>query len=314
MNDLIAAGTQDTIRPLRGEKFLRQLHHILPLGRKYHPLVSLFNRPDGFIEIPFGIYKLVYPAAWRKSLANHLLVGADVIPEFRLLLAPICSQLHKGCLVDVGANIGLYTLLMRANSKLPIIAFEPQPFLCDLIRRGVEHNRLAEVEVRNVGCGAERGEAPFYTGTNGSVALEANAPAGTAPANLINVPIRTLDEELAGISEIALLKIDCEGFEFNILQGARKLIARHKPHLFIEIHPAELEKFGHSARMVVEFLRPNYEMEFWCFHPPRRNHLAQSLAKFRKPAGLRYENESQMLDAVKAEPRPSQVYCIGRPR
>ena len=311
MNDSIAEGKQSAIRPLRGEFFLRRLHRVLPLGRKYHPLVSLFNKSDGFVEIPFDIYKLVYPAAWRKSLTNLLLVGTDVIPEFSLL-APVCRRLREGFLIDVGANIGLYSLLLRANSPLPIIAYEPQPQLCDLIRRNVAHNRLEKIDVRNVGCGAERGEVPFHSGINGSVATGLNAPSSKAD-NVIKVPVTTLDEDLSQISKIALLKIDCEGFEFNILQGLRHLIERHKPELFIEIHPAELEKFGHSAEKVVEFLRPNYEMEFWCFHPPR-NGLAQSFAKFRKPKGIRYADEAQMLAAVKKDPRPSQIYCLSHPR
>jgi hypothetical protein len=75
--------------------------------------------------------------SWRKLIAIVLLTQQNVVPEFRLL-APVCRQLKKGCLVDVGANLGLYTLLMRENSPLPIIAYEPQPFLCDLIHRSVE--------------------------------------------------------------------------------------------------------------------------------------------------------------------------------
>jgi FkbM family methyltransferase len=300
------------VRPLRGIKFLRGLHRVVPLGRKYYPLLSLLNSRHDLLTFPFGSYQLLLPAAWRKSVATLLLLQDGAVPEFRLL-APLCRQASKGYLVDVGANMGIYILLMRANSPLPIIAYEPQPFLCDLIHRNVAHNQLENIDVRNVGCGMARGEVPFHSGTNGSVALGLNAPSSPA-SNIIKVPLTTLDEDLAQIQKIALLKIDCEGFEFNILQGARKLIERHKPHLFIEIHPAELEKFGHSARMVVDFLRLLYQMEFWCFHPVRRSQLARSLAKFRVPQGFRYTDEGQMLDAVKNEPRPSQIYCIGRPR
>jgi FkbM family methyltransferase len=321
---------REQIRGIRGERLLRTLHGVLPLGRKYHPLLSLFNSPQGLLIVPFGQYQIFLPAAWRKLIAIVLLTQKNVVPEFKLLV-PALRQLNKGCLVDVGANLGLYTLLLRENSPLPIIAYEPQPFLCDLIRQTVEHNHLEKIDLRNVGCGAERGEVPFYVGTNGSVALGRNAPIESRPTSLptdweqraqrlyhcdvvMKVPLTTLDEDLAEVPDIALLKIDCEGFEYNILQGARKLIERHRPQLFIEIHPAELEKFGHSAQMVVEFLRPFYELEFWCFHPPRRNRLAQSIAKFRTPKGIRYANEEEMLNAVKSEPRPSQIYCIGRPR
>jgi FkbM family methyltransferase len=321
---------ENEARRIRGEQLLRIVHGVLPLGRKYHPILSLFNKPHGLLIVPFGQYEIFLPAVWRKLITIVLLTQQNMLPEFQLLAATL-RQLKKGCLVDVGANLGLYTLLMRQHSSLPIVAYEPQPFLCDLVRRAIEHNHLDQVELRNVGCGSERGEVPFYVGTNGSVALGGNAPVESRPGSLpedweqraqrlyhcdvvMKVPLTTLDEDLADVSEIALLKIDCEGFEYNILQGAKKLIERHQPQLFIEIHPAELEKFGHSAQTVIEFLCPLYELEFWCFHPPRPNKLAQSLAKFRVPKGFRYASESEMLSAVKNEPRPSQIYCVGRPR
>lgn len=330
MNQTAETQHNHQVRTLRGGRLLQAIHGILPLGRKYHPLLSLLNSPRGLVIVPFSRHEIFLPAAWRKFIAGLLLTQQNFIPEFNLL-PPILRQLDKGFLVDVGANIGLYTLLMRENSPLPIIAYEPQPFLCDLIRQAIEHNHLANVDVRNVGCGSERGEVPFYIGTNGSVALGRNAPSESRPNSLpvdweqraqrlyhsdvvMKVPLIILDEDLANISDIALLKIDCEGFEYNILQGAKKLLERCRPRLFIEIHPAELEKFGHSAQAVVELLRPVYDLEFWCFHPPRSNKLAQSLAKFRVPKGFRYANEKEMLDAVKSEPRPSQIYCIGRPR
>ena len=334
MNSTSGITPECEVNKLRGVKFLRGLHRILPLGRKLHPLMSFLNPQRGMLLVPFGLYEMHLPAAWRKPITTTLLLQEDIAPEFRLL-SPLCRQIVRGCLVDMGANVGLYTLLMRAKSACPIIAYEPQPFLCDLLRRNVAHNHLPDIEVRNVACGAKPGEVPFYVGTNGSVAIMRNAPDqlglnsfGTSLPTawegqarkvyhgdvVIKVPVVTLDNDLADRSDIALLKIDCEGFEYDILQGAKNLIERHHPQLFIEIHPAGLEKFGHSTQALIEILRPLYKLEFWCFQSVHRNKLLRSLAKFRVARGFQYANEEQMLDAVKQEPRPSQIYCVGRPK
>jgi hypothetical protein len=116
------------------------------------------------------------------------------------------------------------------------------------------------------------------------------------------------------VPSIALLKIDCEGFEFEILQGARRLIERHAPLVFLEVHPTLLGRFGRSVEDVREFLRPHYELEFWCFDQSRRrSKLGRSLAKFRRPTGRRY-GDDEMLAAANGELRPAQIYFLGRPK
>jgi FkbM family methyltransferase len=327
--------SNENAHPARGEALLRGLHRVLPLGRKYHPLFSLLNERQGLISVPFDHKHVVSsPAGWAKHLTELLLLGMDVIPEFSVL-APICRRLQTGCLVDVGANIGLYTLSMRCESALPIIAYEPQPFLFRLLSANIARNRLRDVEVRNLACGSRKGTLPFGTGLNGSVVPDiSNIPAGCFYTGnwpqgdletearvakrggmVIDVPVVTLDENLADVAEVALLKIDCEGFEYDVLQGAQKLIERHAPQLFIELHPQVLSNFGHSAAQVVELLSPHYDLEFWCFQPPRsKTKLGRSLARFRKPKAHRYANTDAMLRASASKSGPSQIFAIGHPR
>src|SRR5689334_15892106 len=123
--------SRSAVRPLRGVQLMRQLHRVVPLGRKYFPLLGLLNSGRGLCAIPFDRFQLVHPAAWRKQAANFLLIGPEVVPEFQLL-ASLCPQLERGVIVDAGANIGVYTLLLRSVTPLPIIAYEPQPFLFQL--------------------------------------------------------------------------------------------------------------------------------------------------------------------------------------
>jgi FkbM family methyltransferase len=274
------------------------------------------------------------PAAWAESVANQLHLGVDVVPEFQLL-KPLCGQLTSGWLLDVGANIGLYTLLLRSVSPLPILAYEPQPLLFKLLQWNVAFNRLPNVEARNIACGASRGVAPFWLGLNGSVVpgttlSQPACSAASAPAMgdweqeagialrggaVVNIPVTTLDEDLAELQAIALLKIDCEGFEYRILQGARHLLKRHRPLLFIEVHPQPLEAYGDSIQALLDLISPGYDLEFWHFRLGRqKSKLARSLAKFRRPKGYRCADAAEMLAAAARTPGPAQIYFLGWPR
>jgi FkbM family methyltransferase len=231
--------------------------------------------------------------------------------------------------VDVGANIGFYPLIFRNHSSLPIIAYEPQPLLFRLLELCVQHNRLADVTLRNVACGQSRGDLPFSIGLNGEVATGdlsgrltttseldferaiANTQAGR---DVVMVPVTTLDEELGG-TDVALLKIDCEGFEHQILLGAQELLQKQRPILFLELHPLGLERFGSTTRAVIELLASRYEFECWDFGRARfRSKLVRSFLKHRPTAGHRFAGVDEMLSAAAMAPRPSQLYVVARPK
>ena len=319
------------ITPLRGANFFRGLHRVLPLGRKYHRFMSMLNPRDGLLAIPFVRFEVVQPAGWGSEVAGLLFQGEDLTPEFRLL-PPVLKGLKTGHLVDVGANAGLYELMLREHSALPIIAYEPQPFLCELVRQNVAHNHLKSVDVRMLACGQAPGELFFQTGINGAVvtghssgacgATQAAAPASFAhraeevrqARPVIRVPVTTLDADLAD-TPVALLKIDCEGFEYQILTGAANLPEKQKPHLLIELHPQEIEKHGGTSEQLLKLLRLHYELEFWDFNLQRqRPRLIRSLFKHRRSEGCRIATESEMLKVGSTPPRPFQLYILGHPK
>lgn len=322
----------EAVRAVRGAGLVRGLNKVLPLGRKYNLLVRLLNGQRGLLAVPFGGYQAIEPAAWSKTIATLLTLEIDVVPEFRVL-EPLCRELTAGHLIDVGANAGLFTLALRSASALPIIAYEPQPFLSKLLRSNVAYNRLAGVEACMVACGASRGEIAFSTGLNGSVVpetivakelaagqsgevgdLEAEVKSAQV-GGVVKVPVVTLDENLAHLEKIALLKIDCEGYEFEILRGAQKLLQRHRPLLFVEVHPEQLVQFGHSTQQLFDLLAPDYDLEFWYFQIGR--HAAKwsrTLEKFRRPQPRRCADVAEMLAASTRVPGPAQIYFLGRPK
>lgn len=331
MNGFIAL-PHDQVHKVRGEMLLRGLQRCLPLGRLYHPLLAALNSPHGLLALPIESTHLIMPASWRKPATQLLLNGLDTSPEFRLL-EPVLRELTDGYLVDLGANMGLYTVMFRAVSRLPIIAYEPQPFLCQVLQWNVDFNRLENTQVRKVACGAERSEVLMHAGLNGSIAhaqektpepnclghseetWEQQAVRARVGEQWERVPVVTLDEDLAGLGRVALLKVDCEGYELNVLRGARKLLTQPGLRLFIEIHPGPLKRFGQSVEEVVDLLSPGFDLDFWTFDQKLpKNKLARSLARCRRPKAHHYLSASEVLTAVNSPIPPGQIYCIGRAR
>lgn len=155
--------------------------------------------------------------------------------------------------VDVGANIGYYSLL-AAGIVGPggrIIAFEPEPDNLVELRMNVERNGLGMAEIRPVAVGACAGTVSFLRGINGGV----TGHAGEGGAPTVRVPMVALDDVLEG--HVDAIKIDVEGYEGEVLEGARRIIERCKPRLFVEIHPRMLAP-GHTVDSLFDFLYGRY--------------------------------------------------------
>jgi FkbM family methyltransferase len=172
-----------------------------------------------------GARFLVKPG--ESTLTGNIYTG---LYEFRAM-AFLLHLLRPGDLfIDVGANLGSYTLLACAARGARGMAFEPVP---SSFARLVENLRLNAIEDR-VRClsqavGAEPGTLAFRADRHAQ-----NRPLapGEQCANPIQVPLTTLDQALAG-EEPFLLKIDVEGYETAVIQGAQQTLQRPSLHAVI---------------------------------------------------------------------------------
>jgi len=123
---------------------------------------------------------------------------------------------------DVGANVGSYTLLACAAGGARGVAFEPLPQTYSRLLDNLRLNRLDDgVVAINCGVGAEDGRLRFSSGED--TMNHALAP-GESSDHAVEVPVSSLDK-LAGDRAPALIKIDVEGFETPVLQGAPLVLA-----------------------------------------------------------------------------------------
>jgi FkbM family methyltransferase len=123
---------------------------------------------------------------------------------------------------DVGANVGSYTILASGVVRCHTFAFEPDPLTAAALERNVNLNQIANlVEIRVAAVGERHGIVRFSTGLD----TENHVVSAVDPSGR-DVPIQTLDQAFLESGRIpALIKLDVEGYEAEVLRGARAILA-----------------------------------------------------------------------------------------
>ena len=140
--------------------------------------------------------------------------------------------------VDVGANVGYFTLL-AASMGARVIAYEPTPEVCERLCENVKLNSFDRVTVVNAAVMDKPGRLSLYQSTADP---EANNLFGQGDRP-IEVEAVSLDFDLQsrGVQEVDLLKIDAEGAEPFVLDGASALLrSKAAPSIIVEVNPVSL--------------------------------------------------------------------------
>jgi FkbM family methyltransferase len=154
---------------------------------------------------------------------------------------------------DVGAFHGILTMFFAARCKR-VVCYEPNQANHARLVENIRLNNLRNVEVRQLGVGAQPGSgtlhyAPAMSG-GGTLDPHARGPVSE------RVEVTTLDRDIAASTLPApdLLKIDIEGWELEALEGARETLATHHPALFLEMHGETMREKRRKAGAIVAFL------------------------------------------------------------
>ena len=145
------------------------------------------------------------------------LVNAHGMYDYNNMLLIKRTLADGGLFVDVGANIGAFSLIASEQPRARVLAFEPHPATFERLRQNLARNARQNVEAVCAALGDHEGSLAL-SDTPGSATTHAVAAGSDGPA--ISVPLRRLDRELAkrGIAP-DVLKIDVEGFEYEVLSG-----------------------------------------------------------------------------------------------
>lgn len=174
-------------------------------------------------------YQIYAPHAATDYIQSALVRTGH--PYEEAMLDVMAGVLRPGELVlDVGANVGNHTLYLAVVAQCHVVAYEPNPELAAAIRTSVQLNDLDDrVTVREVGVHSRRGRGSMENlnpSNLGAQSISVDPQDGEFDVVALD------DEEQAG--RVALIKVDVEGAELAVLQGARVLLQRDRPLLFVE--------------------------------------------------------------------------------
>jgi FkbM family methyltransferase len=186
------------------------------------------------------------------------LAHGDFMPGEWAMLAQLAKP--GMTVIEAGANVGGHTVrLARACRPGPLYAFEPQHRVFQVLCANLALNGIGNVLAYPEGCGETEGVA-----TIPPVDYEANRNFGgvsLGSADAPGVKVRVVAIDSLELASCGLIKIDVEGFEPQVLRGARETIARCRPVLYVENDrpPQQAEVIDLVAGM-------NYRL-YW--HTPR---------------------------------------------
>lgn len=170
------------------------------------------------------------------------IIGGDIVRQgvFDLAVSELAWRLLQpgDAVLDAGANIGYFSLLFsqRVGPTGRVHAFEPHPRLCEALRRNVAAARArrgAQIEVHQVALSSARGSGLLahsaYFEANQGISQLCSPQQLAEDRELISHPValETLDD-LFPTGEFTLLKIDVEGHEEQLLQGAARLLRERR--------------------------------------------------------------------------------------
>ncbi|MES2877237.1 MAG: FkbM family methyltransferase [Pseudomonadota bacterium] len=164
---------------------------------------------------------------------------------------------HCKNVVDVGANIGWYTLNFGKLENIEkIYSFEPIPYTFAYLKKHVEFNKISKAEIFNIGLSNEIGQKNFFWTTEETGSSSMANIRERNNIEIVKCEINTLDNFLSDKNiVIDFLKIDVEGAELFVLEGAATCIEEHKPIIFSELLRKWSAKFNYHPNDVINLLK-----------------------------------------------------------
>jgi FkbM family methyltransferase len=243
--------SEDVIGPkLVGSRDTRELRNHLVTSAEFREK----NRDYAYTNEPTIVIKEIDAGDGRVrlfvDLADHV-IGLNIVRGTyeRDEVAWVRRILKPGDIaLDVGAHLGFFAIQMAAmvGAAGRVYAFEPFDANAELLERSVDENRFGgRVVVSRAAVGAASGSAmltfPVETLNSGGAYLLRD---GTAPlAGNLEKRVRMVAlDELELPHPVRLIKMDVEGAEPQVLEGARRLLMNDRPTILSELHPAQLQR------------------------------------------------------------------------
>lgn len=213
---------------------------------------QLARRLASSIAAPERGHRLM-PVSWGVELwadpTEHVGRSIYTTAVFDLAVSEVLFRLIEPAdlSIDAGANLGYMSLIaaVRSGARGRVMAFEPNPHVAEWLEKNIEHARkqyeIAPVELHRTALGAVVGTAtlvlPDMSAANDGLAHIADErKQQRAGGDVVQVDVATVDQ-LLGAGSAGVMKIDVEGYEHQVLEGAAHALRTHRiRHVVFEDH------------------------------------------------------------------------------
>lgn len=223
--------------------------HASPVTVRFGPSeIETFN---------LGDYSLVLDKA-DKAVSLPILSGHDYEPHLVRLFR---QSIQPGMtVVDIGANVGFYSMLSASlvGSKGRVYSFEPNTENCRLLLMSAALNKFDWLKLFPLALSSENGSAFFTPAIGSNGGLLPNVQDTLLSPNCTVVPTMKLDDMVT--APVHFIKADVEGAEYLALKGGEELIRKHKPIIAMELSVAMAGQI--SGINAPDFLRWIYSMGY----------------------------------------------------
>lgn len=232
-----------------------------------------------------------------SGFTQNIYCGLQDFADMAYLLHSVTPQ---DLFVDVGANIGAYTVLACGVKGARGYCFEPIPSTFSRLAENVLINGLSDrVNCSNIGISDTEGQVRFTSGKgpmNHVIALGEDVEDG------VTVPVSTLDRILAGESP-SLLKIDVEGFETAVLDGAEAVLSNPSLHsIIVELNESGSSRYGFSEQTVLRKLN-DFGFSLYAYDPFCRTLNPLNVSDVNCNNGLFVRNSDNIQERLQRAPR-----------
>jgi FkbM family methyltransferase len=211
-----------------------------------------------------GSAEASFPGGFRlrldlsESLQRDFLFGLYDRRELEL----VRDRLGDGDFVDVGAHVGMYTVAAAKATSGRVLAFEPNPSARAQLAGNLTLNGCRNVLVVPKAAGDVPGRALLHVPATPDPSFSSLDPGRFAEGEPIDVEVTTVDAEVAAAGlRPAVVKIDVEGGELQVLGGMSGTIAAHRPVVLVEVSESSARELaqrldGYSGFRVGRRLEP----------------------------------------------------------
>jgi FkbM family methyltransferase len=181
------------------------------------------------------------------------IAGEEHEQELEFLTSLFPQEVMNTTAIDVGANIGFFSYVLSKHFK-QVFAFEANDMLTDTLSAYNSGN----ITVCHQALSSTAGDATLYIPVRDSMPLVgwASLKPGNCPGvdEHIQRPIQIVTLDSLAVTDVGFMKIDVEGHEFEVLEGAYDTISRYRPTILIEVKDDNLNRVREF------FTKINYRM------------------------------------------------------